>query len=76
MASFTAPERLCLDLGVGESIKPGALLRSYDVIGTRGGGRAGLAAGAGWIEEFELPFADRGRLTDDPIQALRPNVGS
>ena len=65
MASFTAPGRLCLDLGAGESVKPGALLRSSDVIGTCGGGRAGLAAGAGWIEEFELPFEDRGRLTDE-----------
>jgi hypothetical protein len=40
-----------------------------DVIGSPGGGYAGLAAGAGWMKEgFELlgvRFEDRGRLTDE-----------
>jgi hypothetical protein len=41
-------------------------------IRTPGGGNAGLAAGAGWMKEFELlgvPFEVRGRLTDECLAA-------
>jgi probable F420-dependent oxidoreductase len=79
LAATTERTRLLSHVYVPAYRHPLATAKAFATIDALSGGRAILGVGAGHVEEeFELldvPFAERGRLTDEAIDQVRAALG-
>jgi probable F420-dependent oxidoreductase len=75
LASATSTLRLATGILVLPQRNPVVLAKELATLDHLSGGRLLLGVGSGWLEEeFEaigIPFAERGRRTDDALGALR-----
>src|SRR3546814_1229794 len=77
--TYVAASTSTIRLGTGILIlpqrNPVTLAKEVATLDRLSGGRMELGIGVGWLEEefdaLGLPFADRGKRTDAPIEALR-----
>ena len=80
LAACTDTVNLCSAVWIAAYRHPLQTAKSFATLDHLSGGRAVLGVGAGHVEaEFEalgLSFADRGRMTDEAIDAVRVAVGA